>query len=138
MHLCLDSSIIVAALRRQEKEHVPALDLLRKIKDGEHIAIEPYTVLVEVTAAVRCRTGSKELATRVKSDLLALGTIRFVDIDTISSSAAADIAGDIGVRGMDAIVIQVAREFGIPLITLDVEIMEKAQGTVEILHPGSV
>jgi predicted nucleic acid-binding protein len=138
VHLCLDSSVIVAALRRQEKDHLLALDLLRKIKDEEHIAIEPYTVLVEVTAAVRRRTGSKELAARVKNDLIALGTIRFVDLDMVSSSSAADIAVDIGVRGMDAIVIQVAKEFGIPLITLDVEIIEKAKGVIEILDLDSL
>ncbi|WP_292465833.1 type II toxin-antitoxin system VapC family toxin [Methanolobus sp.] len=132
MHLCLDSSVIVAALRRQEKDHLPALKLLRQIKDQEHIAIEPYTVLVEVVAAIRRRTGSKELATRVKDDLLALGTFRFVDLDAVSSSSAAGIAADIGVRGMDAIVIQVAKEFGIPLVTLDVEIIEKAKGIVEM------
>jgi len=132
VHLCLDSSVIVAALRRQEKDHLPALKLLRQIKDQEHIAIEPYTVLVEVVAAIRRRTGSKELATRVKDDLLALGTFRFVDLDAVSSSSAAGIAADIGVRGMDAIVIQVAKEFGIPLVTLDVEIIEKAKGIVEM------
>ncbi len=124
--------MIVAALRRQEKDHLPALKLLRQIKDQEHIAIEPYTVLVEVVAAIRRRTGSKELATRVKDDLLALGTFRFVDLDAVSSSSAAGIAADIGVRGMDAIVIQVAKEFGIPLVTLDVEIIEKAKGIVEM------
>jgi len=124
--------VIVAALRRQEKDHLPALKLLRQIKDQEHIAIEPYTVLVEVVAAIRRRTGSKELATRVKDDLLALGTFRFVDLDAVSSSSAAGIAADIGVRGMDAIVIQVAKEFGIPLVTLDVEIIEKAKGIVEM------
>jgi predicted nucleic acid-binding protein len=124
--------VIVAALRRQEKDHLSALELLRKIKDQEHIAIEPYTVLVEVTAAIRRRTGSKELATRVKNDLIELGSFRFVDLDTFSSSSAAEIAADIGVRGMDAIVIQVAKEFGIPLVTLDVEIIEKAKGIVEV------
>jgi predicted nucleic acid-binding protein len=98
----------------------------------EHVAIEPYTVFVEVTAAIRRRTGSKELATRVKNDLIALGSFRFVDLDTVSSSSAAEIAADIGVRGKDAIVIQVAKEFGIPLVTLDVEIIEKARGIVEM------
>lgn len=137
MHLCIDSSVIVAALRRQEKYHLLALELLRKIKDQEHIAIEPYTVLVEVTAAIRRRTGSKELAIRVKNDLIALGSFRFVDLDTVSSSSAAEIAADIGVRGMDAIVIQVAKEFGIPLVTLDVEIIEKAKGIVEMADLGS-
>lgn len=52
MDVCLDSSVIVTALRKQEKSHLVAKDVLRKVKDGTHIAIEPYTVLIEVTAAL--------------------------------------------------------------------------------------
>lgn len=110
MDICLDSSVIVTALRKQEEDHSIAKNVLRKVKDGHHIAIEPYTVLVEITAAIKRRTGSKELAARVKNDLLAIDTINFMDLDTGSATGAAEIAADIGVRGMDAIVIQVARE----------------------------
>ncbi|MEA1984629.1 MAG: type II toxin-antitoxin system VapC family toxin [Euryarchaeota archaeon] len=132
MKICLDSSVIVAALRRQEKDHLAAKDLLRKVKDGQHFAIEPYIVLVEITAAIKRRTGSKELAMRVKNDLLAIDTINFVELNTDSATDAADIAASIGVRGMDAIVIQVARDFNIPLVTLDREMVEKATSLVDV------
>jgi len=106
---------------------------MRKVKEGRHVAIEPYTVLVEITAAVKRRTASKELALRVKDDLLAINTIHFVDLDISSATDAAEIAANIGVRGMDAIVIQVAKEYGIPLVTLDKEMLEKAAGVVDYL-----
>jgi len=109
MDICLDSSVIVTALRKQEKSHLAAKDVLRKVKDGSHIAIEPYTVLIEVTAALKRRTGSKELALRVRNDLLAINTISFMGLDAESAADAAEIAAEIGVRGMDAIVIQVAK-----------------------------
>ena len=125
--------MIVAALRKQEMNHSAAKNVLRKVKDGRHIAIEPYTVLVEITAAIKRRTGSKELASRVKDDLLAINTINFVNLDIGNATEAAEIAADIGVRGMDAIVIQVAKGFGIPLITLDKEMIEKATGVVDFL-----
>jgi predicted nucleic acid-binding protein len=109
MDICLDSSVIVTALRKQEKRHLAARDVLRKIKDGNHSAIEPYTVLIEVTAALKRRTGSKELALRVRDDLLAINTINFMELGAESAADEAEIAAEIEVRGMDAVVIQVAK-----------------------------
>ena len=65
MNICLDSFVIVAALRKQEVHYEAAKKLLEKIKDGEYIAIEPYIVLIEIVAAIKRRTGSTELAKRV-------------------------------------------------------------------------
>ncbi len=39
---------------------------------------------------------------------------------------------NLGVRGMDAIIIQTAKEFNVPLITLDKEMIEKAKSFVNI------
>lgn len=132
MNICLDSSVIVSALRKQEVDHEISKDILRKVKDGEYIAIEPYIVLVEITAAIRRRTGSPELADRVKNDLLNIDNINFMGLGYERASHAADIAMKVGVRGMDAIVIQIAKEFDIPLITLDKEMIEKAESLIDI------
>lgn len=133
MDICLDSSVIVTALRKQEKKHLKAKELLTKVKDGSYIAIEPYTVLIEVTAALKRRTGSKEIALRVRDDLLAINTINFMELGFESAAEAAEIASEIGVKGMDAVVIQVAKEFNIPLITLDQEMLEKARTIVDVM-----
>ena len=132
MNICLDSSVIVAALRKQEVHYEDAKNLLEKVKDGNHIAIEPYIVLIEVVAAIKRRTGSTELAKRVKNDFLAIDTINFTDLESTRASDASEIAMNLGVRGMDAIVIQTAKEFNIPLITLDKEMIEKAKSFVDI------
>lgn len=132
MNICLDSSVIVAALRKQEVHYEAARNLLEKIKDGNHIAIEPYIVLIEVVAAIKRRTGSTELAKRVKNDFLAIDTINFTDLESTRANDASEIAMNLGVRGMDAIVIQTAKEFNIPLITLDKEMIEKAKSFVDI------
>lgn len=132
MHICLDSSVIVSALRKQEVNHETSKNILRKVKDGEYIAIEPYIVLVEITAAIKRRTGSSELAARVKNDLLNIDNINFMDLGYERASHAADIAMKVGVRGMDAIVIQIAKEFDIPLVTLDKEMIEKAESFIDI------
>ncbi|MCD4765091.1 MAG: type II toxin-antitoxin system VapC family toxin [Methanosarcinales archaeon] len=119
-------------MRKQEVHHEAAKNLLEKVKDGNHIAIEPYIVLIEVVAAIKRRTGSVELAKRVKNDFLAIDTINFTDLESIRASDASEIAMNLGVRGMDAIVIQTAKEFNVPLITLDKEMIEKAKSFVDI------
>ena len=132
MNICLDSSVIVAALRKQEVHYEDAKNLLEKVKDGNHIAIEPYIVLIEVVAAIKRRTGSTKLAKRVKNDFLAIDTINFTDLESTRANDASEIALNLGVRGMGAIVIQTAKEFNIPLITLDKEMIEKAKSFVDI------
>lgn len=75
--LTLDISVIIAALREQEEKHKECFGLMEKIKNAEYIAIESYTVLVEVVAAIKRRTGSDQLAERVKKDLQGIGSIYF-------------------------------------------------------------
>lgn len=132
VNICLDSSVIVAALRKQEVHYEDAKNLLEKVKDGNHIAIEPYIVLIEIVAAIKRRTGSTKLAKRVRNDFLAIDTINFTDLESTRANDASEIALNLGVRGMDAIVIQTAKEFNIPLITLDKEMIEKAKSFVDI------
>jgi predicted nucleic acid-binding protein len=86
----------------------------------------PYSVLVEVVAAIRRRTGSEELALEVKKALLEIDSVSFIVIDDKAAENAVDLAAKSAVRGMDALVIQVAREFGTELVSFDHEMMTKA------------
>lgn len=130
--LTVDSSVIVSSLLEQEKDHQKALSLWKEVIAGEITAIMPYTVLVEVVAAIRRRTGQKELAQKVKRELLSMEAVNFVVLDPEAAIEAADIATETGVRGMDAIVIQTAKDYNTILVSLDAEMMAKAAGTVRI------
>ena len=132
MYLTLDSSIIVAALRKEEEHHLQCKQLLEKVKDGAHIALQPYSTLVEVVAAIRRRTDSEELAERVKVNIQKIGTIYFQQLEASRADKAADIARETGVRGMDAIVVQIAREFDAALVSLDKEMIQKVASHVKI------
>jgi len=132
-YLTLDSSVIVASLREQEEKHEVCRHLLRRVKNGEFVALEPYTVMVEVVAAIRRRTGSEHLAEMIKSGLENIDSITFLDMISSRADDAANIAKETGVRGMDAIVIQIAKEFGSPLISLDMEMIERSRFVVDIL-----
>jgi predicted nucleic acid-binding protein len=127
--LTLDSSVIIASLLEKEPRHREALEIWSAILSGNNIAIMPYSVLVEVVAAVKRRTGSESLAMEVKEELLNVETISFVILDDKSAVEAADLAAKTGVRGMDALLIQVAKEFGTELVSFDEEMMSKSKST---------
>jgi len=50
MDLTLDSSVIIAALRKQETMHSDCKALLQQVKEGKHRALESVIVPVEVAA----------------------------------------------------------------------------------------
>jgi predicted nucleic acid-binding protein len=124
--ITLDSSVIVSSLLEKEPRHKEAFEIWTTVVSGKYFAIMPYSVFVEVVAAVRRRTGSEKLAREVKLKLLNIETISFVALDDKSANQAADLAAKIGVRGMDALVIQVSREFDTELASFDEEMMAKA------------
>jgi predicted nucleic acid-binding protein len=60
--ITLDSSIIVSSLLEKEPRHKEALEIWTAVVSGNYFAIMPYSVFVEVVAAIRRRTGSEKLA----------------------------------------------------------------------------
>jgi predicted nucleic acid-binding protein len=125
-NLTIDSSVIISSLLEKEPRHKEALEIWTRVLSGENAAIMPYSVFVEVVAAVKRRTGSQELALEIKRELANIETISFVIIDDQVAERAAEIAAETGVRGMDALVIQVAKEFRTELISFDEEMLLKA------------
>jgi predicted nucleic acid-binding protein len=123
--LTIDSSVIISSLLKNEPRHKDAFEIWEAVLTGKNLAIMPYSVLVEVVAAIRRRTGSEKLAFQIKQELLSIESLSFVVLDDKSAEEAADLAAKTAVRGMDALVIQVAREFKTELISFDEEMMAK-------------
>jgi len=129
--LTIDSSVIVASLLDNEPRHEEAFRIWESVLSGVNSAIMPYSIFVEVVAAVKRRTGSGQLSREVMRELRKIENIAFVDLDSKAAEEAAEIAIRTGTRGMDALVIQVAKDFGSELITFDEEMIEKAKTVFE-------
>jgi predicted nucleic acid-binding protein len=128
--LTLDSCVIIASLLVKEPRHLEALDIVNKIKTGIFRAVMPYSVLVEVVAAIRRRTGSESLAIEIKKSLKSMRNVSFVVLDEESANEAARIAARTGLRGIDALVVQIAKEFRARLVTFDNEMISKSVNIV--------
>ena len=129
--LTIDSSVIIASLLENEPRHGEAMQIWDAVIVGGDVAIMPYSVFVEVVAAIRRRTGSEELANEVKEELLKIENVSFVILDQKAAEDAADIAIQKGVRGMDALVMQTAKEYETELVTFDDEMMKKSQAVMK-------
>jgi predicted nucleic acid-binding protein len=86
----------------------------------------PYSVFVEVVAAIKRRAGSEGLANDIKRELQDIENVSFVVLDQKAAEEAANIAIQVEVRSMDALVIQAAKEFETDLISFDEEMAKKA------------
>lgn len=122
----VDSSVIISSLLPAEKRHKEASSIWDKVLSGDFAAVMPYSVLVEVVAAIRRRTGSEILAIEMQKTLEGMETVSFVMLDGRSAARACRIAAKTGLRGMDALVVQVAKEYKAELLTFDEEMQQKA------------
>ena len=84
--LTVDSSIIVSSLLENEQRHKEARKIWDTVLAGKNIAILPYSVFVEVVAAVRRRTRSEELAREVGKQFLEIEAVFLVGLDDTSAS----------------------------------------------------
>ena len=95
----VDSSIIISSLLPAEKRHAEARSIWDKVLNGDYAAVMPYSVLVEVVAAIKRRTGSELLANEMQKTLEGIETVSFVMLDGRSAAKACRIAAKTGCGG---------------------------------------
>lgn len=133
MRLVIDSSIFVSAFREGEKYSKEAFSVLENLERGTISAVIPVSVILEVVAAIRRRTGSVDLAKSVGEKLFSFPTISMIDIDTFRMTKFLQLAIASGLKGMDVLVVGVAQEFNLPILTLDQEMANIARQYVQII-----
>ena len=134
MKVVIDSSVFVAAFREDEPHSREAFAIIEKLEARAIDAIIPVSIILEVVAAIRRRTNNQELAQQVGEKILSYQTLSLIDIDTFRMAKFLELASESGLRGMDTIVVGVAQEFGLPLLTLDQEMAEIARTHTEVIN----
>ena len=135
MKLVIDSNIFVASLDPRDIFHAECLPVFEKILNLEFEALCPTIVLVETACVIRRRTGSEDIASKIYKNLALLPSINWLDVTLEVAERACMLGVKTGLKGGDAIVIQVAEQHGIPLLTKDREIKEKAPKGIFVFEP---
>ena len=135
MRIVVDSCIFVSSLDRNDIFHSECYPIFEKIVNHEIGALCPAIVLAETICALRRKTNSEEIALRVYRNLAFLPGIKWLDININTVERACLLGVKVGLKGGDAIVLQVAEQYNIPLLTKDKEIKEKSPKHILVLDP---
>ncbi len=101
---------------------------------GERLAA-PMLLQVEVAAAIRRLTGDGDLAVAVSSALERADWIDLFDLTADRGRRATEIAAATGLRGADAIYLELASQRGECLVTWDRQQLERGRWVARVERP---
>ena len=131
MTVVLDSSLFVAALLKGDERHNEAKRVLDDLVAGRLQAVEPLTVLVEVSGAI-ARQADEQAAQHAFDLLLNCPSVAWESVGLEQAAEAARLARECKVRGGDAIIAAAAFRNQIPLITYDRELRRKTENRMPV------
>lgn len=124
MKYVLDASVAIAALRTSEPSHTRAMAFCMPLFAGRDEVLVPSIFDVEVIAAlVRRGVDPFRVDTFLRQHL---SNRVLVTLGPRAVTAAAALAGRAKLRAADLLYVWVASKNGLPLVTLDHEIVAKA------------
>jgi predicted nucleic acid-binding protein len=129
----LDASVAVAAVRPSEPSHVVARNRLATLLTGADVVVVPAIFDFEVTSALVRGQASPASARRYLERDLAARTL--ITIGPRAARAISAVAAKTRLRAADAAYVWVAVSRGLPLVTLDLEIGQRAAGLCAIEAP---
>jgi len=130
----IDSSVLVSAFVKDDKFRPEAREAMKKMFSGEYRATTSATVFVEACGSISRRT-SMDNAIAVRDQLIKWEEMNFITYNELTvrrRDEAAELAMKLGLGGMDAVVVQAAKEKNRVLITFDEELAEKVKDIVEV------
>ena len=133
--MVVDASVVVSRLVPHDVHHEATRAWLTEHVARGGLLIAPTLLLAEVAGAVARRTGKARLARRAVAAVLQLPGLRLVSLDEALARTAANLAGQLRVRGADAVYIAAAAALGVPLATWDLEQRERAGHLVTVFVP---
>ncbi|MFZ5447375.1 MAG: type II toxin-antitoxin system VapC family toxin [Thermodesulfobacteriota bacterium] len=138
MKLVIDSNIFVSSLDPSDIFHEECWPIFQKLLKYELEALCPTLVLIETICVIRRRTNNIALSIKIYQNLIKIPSINWLDI-TIDVAVRACMLGSLtGLKGGDTVVLQVAEQYGIPLLTKDKEIKTKSPGEILIFEPSDL
>lgn len=134
----VDASVWVALCHGGDRHHKTSAAAIRELlANGERLSA-PTLLKVEVAAALRRLTGDSRLVRTAlaETDRFAeLGWIDFFELTHERSLRAAEIAAKTGVRGADAVYLELAAQRGETLITWDRQQLARGAAVTRVTTP---
>jgi predicted nucleic acid-binding protein len=134
VRLVLDAGVAIAAQRPQEAAYAASRARLVRFLTGADEVVVPSFFIVEVSGALR-RLGFDPKGIGRLVDRLTAPPHEVVTVGPRSAKAARSVAVRGKLRGPDALYVWLARREGIPLCTLDREIVTRGASFCQVIAP---
>jgi predicted nucleic acid-binding protein len=134
MRLVLDASVAIAATRTFEPFYAPARAQVERALQGIDAVVVPAFFFVEVAGAL-ARQGVAEPDIQAVLDPFTRAPHEVVTIGPKRARAALRVAIACKLRGPDALYVWLAEREGIPVCTLDEEILLRGAPRVQTIRP---
>lgn len=120
----------------------PAYDVCHTLLEQLHITrqriIVPAIMLAEIAGPISRFYRDPIRARLYTASIAALPQLTLIAVDVLLGQTAAELAADYALRGMDAIYVAVARQYGCVLVTLDAEVRQRVGSSVTVQTPAEV
>ena len=133
MKYVLDASVAVASLRPNEPHHAAAVAYLSPLLKGLDSIVVPSIFRVEVASALARAGFTGAQVARFVNGFLAHATVVTLGPKRTRDIQAVAVATRL--RAADAIYVWVAEAEGMPLVTLDQEVHQRAAARCRLLAP---
>jgi predicted nucleic acid-binding protein len=134
--LIVDASIWVGAELESEPDHYASLEWRdRQIRRRRPLFI-PRLALTEVARAVARVTGNPARGAEAAQRIRRYRNLTIVEMDEALMDRATRLAAQLRLRGADAVYVALADRRGLPLVTWDREVGERAGRIVRVKRPG--
>jgi predicted nucleic acid-binding protein len=134
--MVVDASVMVSRLVAGDVNHEASRRWLDDHIASGGLLIAPALLLPELAGAIARRT-NRGLARRAIAALLRLPELRVVAIDARLAEVAARLAGDLHLRGADAVYVATAAHLRLPLVTWDAEQRERGAARIRVMAPDT-
>jgi predicted nucleic acid-binding protein len=131
----IDASVFVSAFTPTEPAHQTSKSFMMNVREQSIPIIVPVLILPEISATLSRGQGKPELGKAFVQELKSLPNTTFIDVDESIANLAVDIAANNRLRGSDAVYAAVALRFGMELITLDKEQLERLPRVLPVRAP---
>ena len=131
-----DASVWLSFLLQQDVHHSATKLWLTDILVRKVPIAVPILLLAEVGGAMSRRLGSAEMGEKAIKSLLAVPTLRLVDMEHALGMQTSQIAARYRLRGADACYVTVAAQLNVPLVSWDQEHIERTAGFITAYTPA--
>jgi predicted nucleic acid-binding protein len=133
--MVVDASVWVSRFVPNDAHHAVAAAWLNRSSGAGDTLVVPTLALPEVGGAVARRTGMAAAGEMTIASLTGWPGLVIVPIDRALAEEAARMAVRLALRGADAVYVATAYARGLPLVTFDDEIHQRATGHVRLIRP---